>query len=117
MNKGVCNHASNNKYFNCPPRMNDGRQFTDYRPNCYVNNLIRMTNSIPGSYEYRQFLINNAEDLMQVNREYIQEKSGCHPCNAKPVPLHRECDVNLVNMNCKVVNPHGVGTAYQSGLH
>ena len=31
-------HPSNNKYFDCPPRMHDGRNFTDYRPSCDVNN-------------------------------------------------------------------------------
>ena len=31
-------HPSNNKYFDCPPRMSDGRNFTDYRPSCDVNN-------------------------------------------------------------------------------
>ena len=37
----ICKKTSNNKYFNCPPRMDDGRHFTDYRPNDRVNNLIR----------------------------------------------------------------------------
>ena len=33
-----CYKASNNKYFNCPPRMDDGRHFTDYRSSCDTNN-------------------------------------------------------------------------------
>ncbi len=114
--KGICNRASNNKYFDCPPRMNDGRQFTDYRPNCYVNNLVRMSNNIMSSYDYRQFLINNANNLMKINREYTEEMSGCKPCNAKPVPFRRDCSVNLTDMKCKVVNPNGIGTYYGSGM-
>ena len=39
-----CNKTSNNKYFNCPAKMSDGRHFTDYRPSCYVNNLLRYNN-------------------------------------------------------------------------
>ena len=117
MSKGVCNHASNNKYFDCPPRMADGRQFTDYRPNGYVNNLVRMSNDIVSSYDYRQFLINNANELMNINREYTQEKSGCHPCNAKPVPFRRECEATITNFDCKVLDPNGIGTRYQSGMH
>ena len=41
-----CYKTSNNKYFKCPPRMDDGRHFTDYRPNCHVNNLVRANNKI-----------------------------------------------------------------------
>jgi len=113
---GVCDKTSNNKYFNCPPRMNDGRHFTDYRANCYVNNLVRMSNGIISSYDYRQFLIDNATKLMEVNREYAYEKNGCSPCNAKPVPFRRDCDDTIRNMDCNVVNPNGVGTKYQSGM-
>lgn len=116
MSKGICDKTSNNKYFNCPPRMDDGRHFTDYRANCYVNNLVRMTNDIVGSYEYRQFLIDNAEALMQSNREYTEMKNGCSPCSAKPVPFHRICDVGLSNMECKLLDPNGVGTEYASAL-
>lgn len=83
--RGICNKSSNNKYFNCPALMSDGRQFTDYRPSNYVNNLIRMTAGVMGSYDYRQFLINNAELLMQANIQYAYEMNGCKPCNFKPV--------------------------------
>ena len=57
---GVCNKTSNNKFFDCPPRMDDGRHFTDYRPNSYVNDLIRYSNKVMSSYNARQFLQANA---------------------------------------------------------
>ena len=31
----------NPDYNNCPPRMNDGRHFTDFRPNQYLNSELR----------------------------------------------------------------------------
>ena len=43
-NGGVCNKTSNNKFFGCPARMDDGRHFTDYRPISYVNDLVRYSN-------------------------------------------------------------------------
>ena len=55
-----CHKTSNNKYFNCPPRMDDGRHFTDYRPSCHVNNLVRSNNAVLNSHEYRMFLTHNA---------------------------------------------------------
>ena len=120
--QGICDKTSNNKYFNCPPRMADGRHFTDYRPNSYSNNLIRMSNNIIGSYDYRQYLINNAGKLMQDNRLYVNEKNGCSvsttvKCNAQHVPFQNQCNVSLNNMECNVVNPQGVGTNYSSALH
>ncbi len=114
---GICNKVSNNKYFDCPARMDGGRHFTDYRPNCYLNNLVRMSNNITSSYDYRQYLIHNADKLMDMNRNYAKEMNGCNECNAKPVPFRRKCDVNLIDMNCHIVNPNGIGTQYKSGLH
>ena len=46
MNSAGCYKTTNNKYFNCPPRMSDGRHFTDYRPVCDVNNLIASNNNL-----------------------------------------------------------------------
>ena len=65
-------YASNNKYFNCPPRMADGRHFTDYRPNCDLNQFSNVT-----SNEYRNNLINNAESIMENNRKLIIKKLLC----------------------------------------
>lgn len=116
MNKKICDKTSNNKYFNCPPRMDDARHFTDYRPNTYVNNLIRMTNNVSGSYEYRQFLIHNADSLMKANTQYADMKNACSPCNATPVPFKQECNVGLSEVECRLLDPNGVGTRYSSSL-
>ena len=59
-----CYKTSNNKHFGCPPRMADGRHFTDYRPSCHINNIIRSGNNVMNSFEYRLFLTRNAEELM-----------------------------------------------------
>ena len=76
-----CYKASNNKYFNCPPRMDDGRHFTDYRPNCLTNNLVYNSNSINSSYQFRQFLIHNSNKLMEINRMYSCQQNCCGPCD------------------------------------
>ena len=79
---GLCYKTSNNKFFGCPARMADGRNFTDYRPDCYVNNLIRQNNSTYNSFQYRMFLTHNAEKLMNLNRTYACEKNCCGPCQS-----------------------------------
>ena len=106
---GICDKTSNNKYFNCPPRMSDGRHFTDYRSNCYVNDLVRYSNNTMSDYAYRQFLINNAVDLMKVNNEYTYQKNGCDPCNATPIGFETNCNVNQSYSKCKIEDQNGLG--------
>ena len=69
-----CYRTSNNKFFNAPPMMADGRNFTDYRPQCDVNNGLINENKLPNSHEYRMFLTQNAEKLMAVNTNTIMSK-------------------------------------------
>ena len=48
--------------------MSDGRHFTDYRPNCFLNARIQTENGIPNSYDMRLFLTRNADKLIELNR-------------------------------------------------
>ena len=73
------NNAPQN--WNCPPLMSDGRQpGTDYRPSCEVHDLIIKQNGLINSYDYRQFMINNACTLMDMNRGYYENKNQCDTC-------------------------------------
>jgi hypothetical protein len=76
----LCGKVSNNKHYGCPARMNDARHFTDYRPNCHLNNIIKANNKILNSYDFRMFLTNNANKLMDLNRKYACDKNCCSPC-------------------------------------
>jgi hypothetical protein len=112
-----CSRASDNKYFNCPPKMADGRHFTDYRPRCQTNAIIP-NNQPLNSYEYRQYLINNADGLMKDNRLHAYNINMCGPC-VEPFDigtmLQEEsivmCDANT----CKTMvnDPNGLGTGRQ----
>jgi hypothetical protein len=61
--------------------MDDGRHFTDYRPNCHLENLVRENNNTLNSFQYRMFLTHNAEHLMDLNRKFACELNCCGPCN------------------------------------
>ncbi len=76
---------NNPVYKACAPKMRDGRAFTDYRPVCTTENLIQLQNGIKNSYDYRLFLQENAESIMDFNRAYAIKKNGCEPCNAPKV--------------------------------
>ena len=105
----VCDKTSNNKYFDCPARMDDGRAFTDYRSSSSVDDMIRYSNNVLGSYEYRQFLINNSKNIMAINNNYVNSKMGCNSCNAEPVPFNTTCDLNNNFPRCTITNPNGIG--------
>ncbi len=103
------NKTSNNKYFDCPARMDDGRAFTDYRPRSTVDNMIRINNGIQSSYEYRQFLMHNATKIMDVNNMYTEDKVGCNSCNYKPPRFHTDCNINEDSSLCNIADPNGIG--------
>lgn len=68
------------KYSKCPPRMDDGRHFTDYRSSCYSNALFGYEKQIECSHDYRTFLTQNALKIMKSNTESAWKKNGIGPC-------------------------------------
>lgn len=63
---------SNNFYRDYPPKMNDSRSFTDYRSHTFLNNLLKMASGTTDAYSYRQFLINNANNIADSHRNYTK---------------------------------------------
>jgi hypothetical protein len=94
--------------------MADGRIFTDYRPNGYVNDLIRMQNGITNSYDYRQFLIHYADDLMNAEKSYLEQKASTNLPPPPEMPIQTECIYDLHSSVCYPVNPAGLGITNRS---
>lgn len=70
----------------CPALMSDGRFVTDYRPSCYVNDLILKQNGINNSYDYKHFLMNNASKLQKINSDFYEHKNRCSSCDGNIMP-------------------------------
>ena len=113
-----CSRASNNKSFNCPPRMADGRHFTDYRPRCYGQYLIKENNNIPSSYDYRMYLTRNASGIMKKNALDAYSTNKCGPC-AEPydegtmVPESSKEQCNARTCTFSKADPSGLGLGRQ----
>ena len=75
----MANNALDNK--DCPPLMSDARFATDYRPTCYVHDMIIKQNNIRNSHQLRHFLQNNGRELMSINTDYFRNKNACNSCN------------------------------------
>jgi hypothetical protein len=117
-----CYRTNDNKYSNAPPKMADGRHFTDYRPNCFLNNRIQVENDITNSYDMRLFLTRNAEKLMELNKKNSYVMNGSIECK-KPynqgTMLPEESKVVCNSQTCKVVHNYdnglGMGRMYVEG--
>jgi hypothetical protein len=107
--------------------MEDGRMFTDYRPKCISNYSIPALNevegnyTVPNSYEYRQYLINNAQDIMNKNKKAAYDLNSCGPC-MKPydegtmLPEQRmiKCDASKCSFHGGDANGLGLGRKYNT---
>jgi len=69
MSWGTCYSGSNNIHFNFPPIMSDGRNFASWQPEAVVNTRIQKQENITSSWEYRQYLTNNALQIMKYNNQ------------------------------------------------
>ena len=66
--KSALGYNTNNKYPEFPPLMKDGRAIVaSYQPESAINNNIILENGIQSNWQYRQYLTNNAIDVMNRN--------------------------------------------------
>lgn len=123
----VCTKSSDNKYSNCPPRMADGRMFTDYRPRCIANFAVAGGANVegnfdlPNSYEYRQYLTKHASEIIAKNREMAYQNNSCGPCTNPynegtmlPEKNMIKCDANKCSFYSNDATGLGLGRQYDT---
>lgn len=59
----------------CKNSMADGRVFTDWNPNCVLNQDLRMMANLRNSRDYRQFLQHNGNQLIDRDRKIAFQNS------------------------------------------
>jgi hypothetical protein len=61
-------YHTNNLYDGFPPLMSDSRSLiASWQPEAYVNNQILQSTGIKSNWEYRKYLVENAEQIMKDN--------------------------------------------------
>ena len=101
--------VSDNVELDFPARMNDGRMFTDYRQNCILNNSIGKK---MGSWEYRNYLINNASQIHQKFISDIELKAKCTKCSDNTVlPVKTVLNCSPESCTYQMNDPNGLGQA------
>jgi len=66
-----------NFYNKCPAKMSDGRLCTDYKPATHLNEQIKYINGITRDDEYRVFLQNNAQRIIDREWEILRQTKSC----------------------------------------
>lgn len=90
-----------------PARMSDGRFITDYTPNCDQNLFLQKNMT---SWEYRNYLMENAEKIMEEQNKKINDVFGCLDCDQTKLlesSIKQVCDSK--GCNIEVINKDGIG--------
>ena len=66
-----------NFYKNCPPRMEDARFLTDWRPSNVREQYIRNINGFVRTDEFRSFLQQNGDKIMDNEWRVLKEQNSC----------------------------------------
>lgn len=110
-----CTRTPDNKYFECPAKMEDGRIFTDYRPRCIVQSLRSNCGIQLRSHDQRQMLIQNAGNMLMNAMRDANAKAKCGPCahpsTMLPEAVMQACDAR----SCAFVSNPVPKPAAQSG--
>lgn len=99
----------------CPYRMSDGRNFTDYRTRCTIDNEKKNKNFFKSNYEERQFLIHNAKRLMGEHETAAKHHNVTHCCYSSSQEGTMLPEKNMIQCNKKTCSfyesdPKGIGT-------
>ena len=87
MSWATCYSGSNNIHYNFPPLMSDGRLYASWQPDAVINERIQQSNHIKSNWAYRQFLTQNANEIMNMNTQQACNDMGLNPhisTNATP---------------------------------
>ena len=71
--------GSNNTYYTMPPIMSDGRNYSSWQPESVLNDKIKQDAGINSNWKYRQYLQQNANNIMKFNIMETISNSGNNP--------------------------------------
>ena len=89
-----------NRYYgyNCPPLMNDGRFISSYVRSKVFDQYIRNINNIDSSQDYKLFIQNNGDQIINNLKGYLRENNTCQ-IEGKCLPVSTPNNFNLDFLN------------------
>ena len=87
-----------NRYYkyNCPALMNDGRFLTSYVRSRVFDQYIKNINNVQNSQEYRHFLQNNGDQILNNLKGYLRETNTCK-IEGKCLPMSGPNSDDVIN--------------------
>ena len=101
--------GSNNIHFDFPPLMNDPRNYSAFIPNIELDNYLKQQHNIKNNSQYRNFLQNNAVDIMRSNLIACSMNSNVVLNNL--VEKHNESKPYIFNNLLSRDQPYGYETS------
>ena len=99
--------VTDNVELDFPARMSDGRIFTDYRQNCTLNNSLAKN---MGSWEYRNYLTENATQIHDQFITSIESQVKCTKCTDNTVlPVKTVLNCSQDSCTYRMNDPSGLG--------
>jgi len=80
MSWGTCYSGSNNIHFDLPPLMMDGRNYASWQPGSKISDDIRKDAGIKSNWQYRKYMVENADNIIHNN-----QLSACDECGVCPI--------------------------------
>lgn len=111
----TCHRENDNKKSTCPDKMEDGRLFTNWRPRSSTQYYNMISNNMPDSYAYRQYMTNNADQIIQHNAAEAYMRAACGPCDGSDfdrgvtLPELDQQECNSRTCTFRVTQPFGLG--------
>tara|TARA_B100001250_G_C19787126_1_gene784718 strand:- start:1311 stop:1751 length:441 start_codon:yes stop_codon:yes gene_type:complete len=107
MSWGTCYAGSNNIHFDFPPIMADGRNYASWMPGAAINEKIRNEAGIKTNWQYRQYMVDNADAIIKAN-----QVEACNQCCSCPAMYgdgaERNNNTPYLYKNCvEKTQPHG----------
>jgi len=103
--------VTDNVELDFPARMSDGRMFTDYRQNCLLNNGLAKGK---GSWEYRNYLTENADQIRQMFIKEQEAITACTKCTDNTVlPVKTIINCSAEGCHYGLNDPNGLGQGRQ----
>lgn len=85
--KSTLGYNTNNKYPAFPPLMSDGRALiSSYQSNEVINNQILKNSGIKSNWKYREYLTQNAKEIINYNFVEACNDAGFYSRVAEPAP-------------------------------
>ena len=99
--------VTDNVELDFPARMSDGRQFTDFRQNCLMNNNIT---GKKGSWLDRYYTMHNAETIHAKMMEQVADTTKCTKCTDNTVlPVNTVINCTPLGCSYKLNDHSGIG--------